>query len=111
MCEISSLFLFFPPKTGAIELQTDVVQYVAAKNPNLLVDEKKLPFVSFSQENELRLDGFRQARRAIKPGQLIARTREFKPKRLGHGPGQQCDVSTRIYQHRHVGLSLSRIRI
>jgi hypothetical protein len=39
MCEISSLFLFFPPKTGAIEQQTDLVQYVAAEDPHLLVDE------------------------------------------------------------------------
>src|SRR5271157_1502211 len=103
--------LLFPSEAGAIEQETDMVQYVAAKNPNLVISKEELPPVGFSQQHKLRSDGSGHARCSIKRNQLIACARESKSKRVNGGLGQQGDVSARIDQHWQVGFILARLWI
>lgn len=59
-----------------------MVQYIAAKNANFPVDEKKLALVCSPQEDELCPDSFRYTHGAIKPHQLIVRTRVLDSKQV-----------------------------
>jgi hypothetical protein len=88
-----------------------MVQGVAAKNADLLIDEKELSFEGPLQKNEFGTNSFGVTFRTVEGDQLVAHPGAFNLKRSRDGLGKQCHVCTGIYKHRDIGLSIARMGV